>query len=371
MSAKQLFFRRLVREWKDQWHIFHSVLDWSVLLYIAIPSIVFGTLFYIDLWRNVDLYWHPDFPILLILLPVLLVSTMGNFRTYLLKADLLFLIQRKKTIHTLKILGFFYTFVLKTINSLVLVFMVTPVMLKVYYYSFEDLMNLALYLLAFSLTFLTVNKIIDHRLIKWSILFLLFVGATLGALFPNQYVSSICIVVVVVSHLTYIIKNNHWFLREIEIEEYEKTKYVRLIINFSAEVEKAPSSTFKKPILLWRKSGRIFKERSQQNGLLELILKGFLRDRGLFFTYLQLMLLTCTAIYILPFWLKWVIWILFFLFINLWTKALYTKLMSSPFFSVVPTNEGIELEVCNRFIKLLTLPPVLFTGMLSVLSTIL
>ncbi|WP_456275241.1 ABC transporter permease [Bacillus sp. AK128] len=371
MSSKRLFFKRIINSWREQWGVIHSVLDWTVILYMAIPSIIFGCLFYKDLWENVHLYWSKELPAMMIIILLLLVSFMGNFRTFIMNADLLFLIQRPKTLKTLKMLGFWYTFIQKLLTVSCLMVIVLPILKGIYDLSPQEIVDIAVYVMASSLVFLTIKKVMNQGIVKWICLAVILTVSIVIYPFVPFYMSMLFTIVIIVFHMLYIVSKKHWFMREIEIEELEKVKYMKLILNFSTEVEKVPSYHSKKPLILWRQSGKIFKKRNQQNGLLEFLIKGFFRDRTLLFTYLQLTFLTCSAILILPLWLKWVVLILFILFMNVWMNALYHKLLASPFFSVVSTNEDVELEVSIRFKRLFVSPSVIVTGVLTILVTIL
>jgi ABC-2 type transport system permease protein len=235
----------------------------------------------------------------------------------------------------------------------------------------------ALYLffavIAFRLLYLTLKKIITRNLYKW-ILFPMVLLITLRLIVNLDSLmvgigGIIGVITIVIFHLMQLTKTNRWFLRELEIESAEVTRYIKLIFAFSPEVEKEFVSTRKKPFWFYRKSGRIFATRNSENGLLELLLKAFLRNRGHVTTYLQLTMMTSSAIMVLPIWLKWIIYLLFLFFFHIWLMSIYEKMQKSPFFTVVPFEKDLSHSVWTRFKKRLYLPSTVFVGLVAVVAS--
>lgn len=102
MFGNKLFLRRFIWEFQYQWRVICSILDWSIMLYIAIPALVIIPFFYADFWQNIHIYWDARISLALLLTLLLFLSNCGHIRTYLLYPDLLFLIQKKRVIYQLK-----------------------------------------------------------------------------------------------------------------------------------------------------------------------------------------------------------------------------------------------------------------------------
>ncbi len=374
MKGRKLFFKRLFQEWRYQLGVIRSVVDWTILVYLVVPALVLAPFLYRDAWEYIELYWSAQIPFPFLLLVILLFSSGGNFRTYLLEADLLHLIQRKRLLHALKLAGFLLSLAQLIIGVALIVIIALPVLILIYQFSTMEVLHLSLAIIAFRLLFLTLKKIITRNLYKW-ILFPMFFVLTLGLIVNLDSVivgigGSVCAIAIVIFHLTQLTKTNRWFLRELEIESAEVTRYIKLIFAFSMEVEKEFVSTRKRPFWFYRKSGRIFAARNSENGLLELLLKAFLRNRGHVTTYLQLTMITSSAIIVLPIWLKWIVYLLFLFFFHIWLMSIFDKMQTSPFFSVVPFEKDQSHSVWIRFKKRLYLPSIVFVGLVAVFASL-
>lgn len=375
MKGRKLFIQRLFQEWHFQWRVIQSVLDWTIMLYIAIPSIIMAPFLYMDAWKYVHFYWSDQIPFFMLLLLILLLTARGNFRTYLMEADLLYLLQRKTLLHQLKLYSFLSSSFQIILNVTFIFILILPILVLVYQFTPTDVLLLYLAVSSFRFLFLTFKKIINQSFKKWMIYFLTFIISTVLILNINSVIyvmgSILCIFVIFIFHLTQITKTNRWFLKEIEIENIERNRYIKLILNFSMELEKETNHQSKRPFRFFRQSKRLFMIHNRENGLLEILLKAFLRNKSYLTSYFQLMIWTIFAVIVLPIWLKWVVFICFIFFINSWLKSLYNKMLASHFFYVVPYNKDLLKAVWIRFKKWMSLPVIILIGVLSGLLTLL
>jgi ABC-2 type transport system permease protein len=374
MTGEKLIIQRFMKESKYQWGIIRTVLDWTILLYLAIPAVVIAPFLYVDVWENIHQYWSPSLPIALLLAPVLFLAASGNLRTYLTEADLLFLLQRKKILHRLKLYGFLSSLLRLILGVGAIIILILPILFKIYQFQPTDVLWLYIAVSAYRLLFLTLKKVINRPLYKWlcfptayivSIVLILNIAPILYGIG-----SIVLILILFTFHITQIAKTNRWFLKEIEIEDTERARYIKLILNFSMEVEKEEFKQKTRPLFFWRKSGRLFTERSQENGLLEILLKAFLRNRGYLVTYFQIIMVTISAIIMLPLGLKWLVFMAFYIFLNFWLKSLFNKMLSSHFFTVVPYNKELSTTIWIRFKKRMSLPITIFIAVLLILLTL-
>ncbi|WP_181833291.1 ABC transporter permease [Bacillus taeanensis] len=377
MTSKKLFFKRVTEEYKFQWGVIRSVFDWSILVYLVIPTIIMVPFLYQDAWQFIHFYWNENIPFSILLFAVLLLALRGNFRTYLMEADLLFLIQRKTVIQQLKQYNFLLSALQLAVGLAVIMIGILPVLILVYNFSPLDVLYLYLAVSGFRFLTLTIKKIVTSSLMKWLFLSLTFSLVFVLIVFTEPFLygmgSLICILFIVIYHLTKETKTNRWFSKEIEIEEAERSKYIKLILNFSMEVEKESSAStqHKKPLLYFPKSKRMYKRRNKKNGLLELLFKAFFRNKKHVTMYCQLLLITSSAIIVLPIWLKWILFVIFSFFMHSWLRALYHKMLADPFLNVIPYEKELSKPVWDRFKRLLYVPPVVLAGVLTLLLTIL
>jgi ABC-2 type transport system permease protein len=167
-----------------------------------------------------------------------------------------------------------------------------------------------------------------------------------------------------------LLASNKLFLKEIEIEDKERLKYIKIILNFSMAVEKENRIRGKKPYFLFRNSKRLFKNRNKLNGLTEILIKSFLRNRRNLTSYFQILLVTTSAIIVLPVWIKWLVFFGFAIFINFWLSALFKKMLMSDFFAVV----FFEMDTSNlagaRCSRLLSFPFIFLIGTILIVRMI-
>jgi len=329
---------------------------------------------YAEAWHSIDLYWSSLIPFPLLLAVLLLVSGSGHFRTYLLEADMLYLLQKKVILHELKLYGFLSSLLLKAAGTAVLFLFILPILVQSYQMTMLEVLLLYISVMAFRLLFITINKIISRKLYKWLIFPVLYISLLMLQLAVNPVLygigSGVVILLLILYQLSQITKTNRWFQREIEIEQEERIKYIKLIITFSNEVEKEKIITAKRPYILFPESNRIFKHRTKANGLLEMLLKSFLRNKSYLKSYYQMTAITTGALIVLPLWLKWIVFFSFVAFIYSWSKGIFNKMKASPFFAVIPFQKDLHYEVLPRFQNLIGLPAVILTGLLVILLTL-
>src|SRR5690625_1105819 len=101
MSSWQIFFQRLINEWKFQISVFRTILDWTVIVYIVLPIVVIFSFIYCSWWIEI-----PDWSILLpngiFFFIFYLFSLTGQVRTYVQDADQLFLLKHNNIFLILK-----------------------------------------------------------------------------------------------------------------------------------------------------------------------------------------------------------------------------------------------------------------------------
>ncbi|MBA2176218.1 ABC transporter permease [Halobacillus locisalis] len=246
-------------------------------------------------------------------------------------------------------------------------FIALPVLIQIYGLDYRDILYIVTIIGAYQLTILTVKKVFNKKLWKWMLTAIIFMAFILMIeIIPpsvNAFIAVVLLVTLVLLHRN-LAKNNRWLLNEMRIEQSERSKYSHLILKHSVEVEKKSHNYNKKPGLLFRNSNRIFKKRNRENGLLEFQLKSFLRDRNYMLSYAQLVGLTCFALIIVPFWVKIIIYGSFIFFIQYWGGMISRKMLTDPFFQVVPLKDT-KLDVVEAgFKKRISYAPIILTSVI-------
>lgn len=376
MTGRRLFFRRLREEWLFQLKVVHSAFDWVIMLYTILPAFIIFPFLYVDMWRNIDLYWSIKIPFYVVLLLILLFLLRGNFRTFVMEPDILFITRRKNLFQSLKRWALFYSFGQVIIGLGLLIGLLLPILVEIYSFMWIDIVYLLFFLIGYQLFQQTIKKFIFQRFLKGFLVGLLLIGS----LFAWQYsqgvillaVSIFIILVVLYVQVKLSVQTNKYFLPELDIERTEQVRYIKLIYNFSREIKKTPRRYLSKPYFFFP-SKRIFRvsDNRQHKGLLELAIKGFMRDPTLVMSYLNLFNLSIVALYLLPVWLKWIV-LLFYLFaLPKWLRSVYENLLDHPFFSVVRIERDIQQTTWVQFKRWLAYPSMLMVSVLTVLFSLL
>lgn len=373
MKNKKLTFNRFKEDLFFQWEILFSLLEPIFWIYLVIPILFFGTFFIIDLWQNPTIYWPNSYSYSGIIIILLLLSSTGNFRTFLFGADLIYLIQQKTAMAQFRICGFIVSVMKGIIQITLALTFLLPVLLTIYQHSPQEIMMLATVMLAYKLLVMSSRRIFESQVIRWLLAGIAFLGAfliiTKLPILLGLCIGLFLIVALLMFHLASV-HNNHRFEQEIETDFMDRYKYIRLRMFFSAldenapvKVEAIPKKQKKKPSFLFRNSRRIFKVRNQENSLLEFCLKAFFRsreDRSIFF---RMLIIPNIIISLFPaMWFKLILYLFTIFAIRNYMTEMYEKITKHAFFQVVPVDEKVVHSTQKRFLNWSSLPFIILMG---------
>lgn len=339
MRSSQLFLQRLVNEWKFQFGVFRSVLDWTVVVYLLLPSVIIFGFVYRSWWLETP-EWVMQFPVGIVFVVLYFVAMNGHFRTYVHDADQLFVMKHRSLFLRLKLWGFVYSAIFQTITIAIMIVIMLPFMSQFYELSVSQIISLFCLFTVLKWLMLTVKvkmKQVSERLFQniLTVVYLAIFGVGLTFLYPiwcNEQLFLLyllCFLGIVVIGFIYIpyITKVSALESHLMIEKIERTKYINFIFKFSYEIEKTNVITRKKP-LLFRKSQRIFKKRSSKKGFLELFIKVFIRNRQYFSSYLQMVAISSVAISMIPpVWMKIFVFIGALIVLKSWATLVWEKII--------------------------------------------
>ncbi|MFE8703370.1 ABC transporter permease [Cytobacillus sp. FJAT-54145] len=353
MNSTRLFMNRLIDEWKFQYKIIRSVADWTIILYIIIPSLAIFSFVYRSWWIESPV-WIEAIPLHLLLFIGCLLALAGQYRTFVKEADKVFLIKNNRLFLNMKREGFIYSIVVQSLNTILITTLLLPFLIR--HFSLEPILVVQyfIYLLAIKMLSMYIKARVrrigrkDLRYLTGFICLILFGVLSYTMLFFWEagfglVCSMISILISVISILLHIptIKKIDSFEYELAIEKEEKLKYVHVIYQFSYEIEKTNVSTRTKPFLN-KRSKRIFKKRTAANGFIELFIKVFIRNHSYWLAYLQIIFVTATALIVVPpIWIKIIILVGFLIVLYSWLGLLWKKItVSHPLMKKYEEEEG-------------------------------
>ena len=374
MTGWKLFKLRFMKDLAYQRKVLGIVIDWTTWVYIFLPFFIFVIVQYVEFWKNAAAISSNPLIQNVVVALLLLFSFNGKFRSYMQEADQLFLFDRPKLYRGLRKYAFSCSLLKNVVVSFFVFLVFLPWFKRGVGLGWEELFYLYLFFFSLWLLHGTAKSILKHPLTYWFTAIVLYISMVLFAIrLPLAVLGSLGTVIsmlLLIWHVLKLIPTKKYFFHEVNEENKERSRYARMILGVAPNVEKMPIRLGKRPLFL-RNSRRLFREISPEKGLLELVIKGFLRHSVYLGSYLQIIGVTLFAILLLPLWMKWVIFFLFVVFLNYnsWLKGLYEKLLDQYFFTVVPIQENIRETVGLTFKRLLFIPAVAVVGFVTTLLT--
>jgi len=379
MSGVKIWWLRAKRDWLYQFSIFRSVFDWTIIVYLVIPTLVFAGIAYKSWWDSIP-SWLSFFPIELFFLICFFLCWQGGIRTFMEEADQLTLLQFPKIIYTIRRIGVIYSWGLLA-GKWILIFLGLYPLLN-HFPTLEPLHFYLLIMFFFSLNiFLTTYKqvIYRHSLLKRVLVhctvFIILSILIYFVLFKSMNVLSIVFSILFIVYAFWQVKIYQTqlgtFYDDVEKEQKNKVKLITWLFAINPEVTMPKVKKQKKRSwILWRNSTRIFQERSPENGVTELFIKAFLRDKSNLFRYIQLISVTTVIVIAVPIWLKWLVFIAFYFFFRMWIGLLFQELIKqNPYLSNDYGKEDYMFKAKKKCENRFVYPAVVIVFLTTSLST--
>ncbi|MDV2581766.1 ABC transporter permease [Alkalibacillus haloalkaliphilus] len=352
-----MFRKRLKQDFQRQLKVVRTVIDWTTIVYLILPLLA---VFMLDVWVRPGQYWSEDIPFYVVSLLILLFCSSGSIRTYLYEADVLFLLQRPDLIKRFRLYSFGLSVVKSAMHIIMIILLFLPVLLVIYELKVMDFIFLMLLLIGYKTTILFIRKRFNHLVVSvlMSLVVLSLVGMILTFISPVVYAGIGVVLTFITGYLFMKMDYKRRLLKDIEMENHLRNRLVNLIFHMSNDVEVDMRTKPMKRVRL--RSRRLFKKRTEENVLLEMLIKSVIRHYKYIGSYLQIMLVTLFVIIIVPsYWFVAIIYISFIAFIHSWFNSVYDQLVSSDFFTVVPYSYTKTIFARKRFKRWMTLPSII------------
>jgi len=378
-TVKRLFLHRFVSDWKYQYSLWKTVVDWVVALYIVIP---FGALFvhtYINWWGAIPpvLNYIPFDVFLFLLIPF---SWSGTFRIFVEEADQIFLFQRSTWMR--KLTQYSMVYYLGTSLVLTSLFFAVLAPFFVVHYGLTGELFFWLLFTAFcsKVSLGILKQLIEFRfqgLMKivtkggafaaFSIFFL-YMGTSIIAKSLSFWIMSIFLFLLMVFLIAKRLTLKGTLLKDIEVNSGVKLRFANVLLKVAGSYKKKPVILRTRP-WLFRNSNSIFKKRTPENGLVELCLKATLRRRSNMVFYLQVLGAYALFLSIFPGTWKWVLWGVSILFFISMVKLYWLELIRSPFVSMFSLPSETKENAAARSLFIMALPAEIVLAVCVVLQT--
>ncbi len=127
MSGMKIWWLRVKQNWIYQTKIFRLVFDWTVIVYLLIPAIVFTGIAYKS-WLGTMPGLLDPIPYELFFLVCFFFCWQGGIRTFMEEADQLTLLQFPKVMYTIRFIGVVYSWSLILLKWLFIVIWLYPLL---------------------------------------------------------------------------------------------------------------------------------------------------------------------------------------------------------------------------------------------------
>src|SRR5690606_10669159 len=121
-----MFTIRLYRSYQFNFKLLHSITDWTVLLYLVVPSVIIGFFLYRDIAGDFQVLELQPLPLLLLLFGISFFLVKPSLRLFIYDADLLFYKQHGRKIHHIKLWGYWYSFLHYNFVLVILLLLASP-----------------------------------------------------------------------------------------------------------------------------------------------------------------------------------------------------------------------------------------------------
>ncbi|WP_445489382.1 ABC transporter permease [Niallia sp. 03133] len=351
MSSFILFFSRLIKSIHYQFNVIKRILDWTIILYLVVPSLVIFSFLYHSWWLAPPV-WMERISLTFGLFLLYCFCWTGKIRTFALEADKVFLIRNTSLFSGMKKWGYLYSCFIHLVETAILLCLSLPYFLVISHWNVIQIIQLFFFVSIFKLWIIHFKLIFSHMKNKVIRITCRIIGFCTGYFiwdlvnFSNNFLFLLIILMFIFHPLVYLnkLKRTNSFDRDVEVEKRAKLAYTSLILQFSMQVEKTSYSTRKTPFLN-RSSRRIFRKRTAVKGFLELFIKVFIRNSSYWISYVQITASISTAIFLLPaVWLRISVFFVLLLFLTIWSRAVWAKIMNVvPLLNVYKEDQSFYL----------------------------
>jgi len=376
MTVTRLLLLRIVSDWRYQYQVARTAVDWIVAIYVIIPFSYIFIDFYLSLWREVP-GWLFSIPLNALIGLILVFIWSGTVRIFLEDADQIFLLQRKIWTNRIIMYSLGYSMGSNLLSSCFFLIILAPLLLLRFGFSTAEIIWLTFLIVEFKTCIGIVKQLVKLRFkgwtqyIIWIVLFLItIVYLREGvALLLNQwdlfYVLELSLLIALILLLTLRMNLQGAFLEDIFREKNVKLRLAKVMLQSLGTYVKKPRFARKRP-LLFRNSNLIFKKRNSVNVLVEICIKAVLRNAGDVGFYLQMVGVYVGIIVVFPGYFKWLLWIVLSIVLTYVVKISWLGVINAPFVCFFPWLPETKIVAARKAIFLMALPGQLLLGFVVV-----
>ncbi|PJO45591.1 ABC transporter permease [Lysinibacillus xylanilyticus] len=348
-----------------------NIIDWTVALYVVVPAIIIGFFLYKDFILNISSSWVIHIPLVFIIVLLFLITRIETIRTYLQRADRLFLIQNRKQMVRLKRAGLYWSLSKHLILLSSALALLAPIFIIVHHVKIFELLILLLLLFTNNFT----NVLLQLKLHKWqqqvSNILMCILG-TVCFLYVPVIITALIYLILLVYCTSYynrhFVYSTKYFDQQVELDQAAFYKWQSLLFQIAPELRSQLVPKLKKPRLLWKNSKRMF--RRSDYFIEEIVCKTMLRQKQYLFGYLRFLSMGIGLTIIVPSWAKIIILVILYFTLRSMMQSVIQQIFEHKIWSIFQvTNE--QMNAANsRLLKGFVNLPVLCVFVILVIFTL-
>ncbi len=307
LLKRRLFYRlHIIKE------LLSLIIDFWVSLYIIVPGLILAGSSYLELLQSLPAWYSPVFQVLWPLIISLCVAV-GSARSYMIRADLIFVYHHKADFSRIINYGQIISIILKSLPVILVLVIAYPFYHHIQQIDLNTWLWLSLWVVAIKVMVLLINWYLSNRLSSWAhkatqlILALVFYWSWLNvfAAFLQHEDTNLCLNLngflwlAAFILIKWLLPINNWD-RVAAAEENYDISMMRMFLGYQAQVQVGGESGK----ALWGQSrwGIAFNKKSTYTYF---FIKYFFRKRGLWVLWLQFYLVAgFLLVEAVPFWYK-------------------------------------------------------------------
>lgn len=346
-----MLLKRLYRYYRFNFKLFKSVFDWTVLLYIALPTVVISFFLYRDIsiaFQTIEI--QPNV-LLALLFGLSFILLNSSLRLFLYDADLLFYKQLATKLRNVKLCGYVYSFLSYNFVLIVLLLLASPFIV----------LPLFKIILAFN-SISTLHIIVQYKYqkwyMKWPLIVIIHALITFSLFILPIWGYSVLLIIAHAILLRFVLSNRYW-TTEVRWESEAFYQWMKRLYLFSMEMRYYLPAKTRQPYVLLAKRTILSNHRIDN-----LVYKTLLRKLHYLISPVQLIAITIGLFFILPTWAKVIVFGFSLVGLNVAFRSIINEIKQAPFFQLMTVDEEEWLKAQSRLRNRLLLPAVIILTLL-------
>lgn len=350
-----MFKQRLFHQIQTSYRYWKSLIDWVTLLYLTVPTSIFGFYFVRETILKGEYGLLNEFGSGVIVLAM--VASMGLFhhRYFIEFADKLFFIQHTHAFNRVKLLAFLCSFVKNLFLLAIGYALMLPYFTVVKDFAVWQLVQLTMVLILA----LLLSELSHYIYKKWKKVFVIV--CVIPLLVYSVYTSPSVIVWTMISLIFVVfiivkrfILSTRFFEKQAQLEFEASTKIQMMMIKMNPQFAQLKNDVFarKRPMLL-----KTLYAKSNVGAIVELSLKTIWRRKRYTLRVLQLTGVIAGLLVLFPNWAILILLIIFYIAIKQFAESVVYEVKESPFGAMFAIHKNVWEKGYKKLSRILLIPP--------------